>query len=89
MGGWVRKRDVPEGDLQLAEESVHPRKEGLGGVSSSIHPWLSFIHNHTVREVGGHDEIVLDDKGGLFAVHDEAFDHLFGVGGWVGGWVGK
>ena len=33
---------------------------------------LTFEHDDTVGKVGGHDEVVLDDKGRLFRVEDEA-----------------
>jgi hypothetical protein len=31
-----------------------------------------------VSEVGGHDEVVLDDEGGLLGVQDVSLDHLRG-----------
>ena len=35
---------------------------------------LALKDDDTVGEVGGHDEIVLDDEGRLLRVHDEALD---------------
>lgn len=39
---------------------------------------LAIKDNDAVRQVGGHDEIVLDDEGGLLRVHDEALDDTRG-----------
>ena len=35
---------------------------------------LTLEHDDAVREVGGHDEVVLDDERGLLGVQDEALD---------------
>ena len=36
------------------------------------------VDDYAVGEVGCHDEVVLDDEGGLLGVHDVALDHLRG-----------
>jgi len=65
-----------EGDLQLLEELVHAREEGLGAVGRGVNAGLALVHYDAVCEVGGHDEVVLHDESGLLGVHDEALDHL-------------
>ena len=66
----------PECDFELLEELVHPREQrlrraGLGGDGGG-----ALEHDHAVREVRGHDEVVLNDEPGLLGVEDEALDHL-------------
>mmetsp|Transcript_47841 Transcript_47841/g.120443 ORF Transcript_47841/g.120443 Transcript_47841/m.120443 type:complete len:200 (+) Transcript_47841:495-1094(+) len=39
---------------------------------------FTFVDNHTVRKVSGHDKIVLHDEGGLLGVQNETLDHLGG-----------
>ena len=34
------------------------------------------FEEHRTCQIGGHDEVVLDDEGRLLGVHYEAFDHL-------------
>ena len=43
--------------------------------SSGLNGGLTLEHDDTVGEVGGHDEVVLDDEGRLFRVEDEAERH--------------
>lgn len=40
----------------------------------SVDTRLSVEDNDTVGQISGHDEIVLDDEGGLLGVHDESLD---------------
>jgi hypothetical protein len=36
----------------------------------SSHGWLASEYDDTIREIGCHDEIMLDDKRGSFGVQD-------------------
>lgn len=67
-----------EGDVQALEESVGAGEQGLGGVGAGLDRGLAVEDDDAVGEVGGHDEIVLDDEGGLLGVHDEALDDARG-----------
>jgi hypothetical protein len=40
--------------------------------------WDTVINDNTVSEVGGHDEIVLNDEGSLLSVENETLDNLGG-----------
>ena len=50
----------------LQTEHLRGRFGGDGG--------LTLEHDDAVREVGGHDEVVLDDERGFLGVQDEALD---------------
>merc|ERR1719234_1710133 len=78
----------PECDLELLEELVHPGEQGLGGVGSGLYTRAALKHNHPVSQVGGHDEVVLDNKAGLLGVQDEPLDHLGGHQSLLGVQVG-
>lgn len=67
-----------EGDVQVLEEGVAARQEGLRRVGMGVDTRLSVEDDDTVGEVGGHDEIVFDDECGLLGVHDEALDDTGG-----------
>jgi len=69
-------RVTAEGDIEAFEERIHAGKEALRSAGLSLDGRLSFKYNNPVGQVGGHDEVVLDDEGGLLGVHDEAFDDL-------------
>merc|ERR1719336_604395 len=69
-------RVSPECDLQLLEELVHAREQGLGRVGSGLHTGAALEHYHPVCQVGGHDEIVLDNEASLLSVQDEPLNHL-------------
>ena len=83
--GTVRIGIATEGDVQVLQEAVAASKQGFRLVGTGLDGWLTIKDDNTVCEVRGHDEIVLDDKGGLLGVHDEALDDtrgnntLFGV----------
>lgn len=63
-----------EGDVEVLQESVTARQQGLGLVGVGIDTGLTIEDDDTVGEVSGHDEIVLDDKSSLLGVHDETLD---------------
>ena len=67
-----------EGDVDAAEEGVGALDEGHGGAGGAVDAGLALVDDDAVGEVGGHDEVVLDDKGGALAVEDEALDDLGG-----------
>lgn len=81
----VAVRVTAEGDVEVLEELVAAGEERLGGVGAGVDGGLAVEDDDAVGEVGRHDEVVLDDEGGLLAVHDEALDYaggddaLFGV----------
>ncbi len=82
-------RVTTEGDVEVLQEGVTASKQRLGLVGVSINTRLAVKDNDLVSEIGSHDEIVLDDEGGLLGVHDESLDDtagndtLFGVEIWV------
>jgi len=84
VGGVATERDV-----QVLEEGVATREQRLGLVGVGVDARLAVEDDDAVGEIGGHDEIVLDDEGGLLGVHDEALDDagghdtLLGVEVWV------
>lgn len=78
-----------EGDVQVLQESVAASEERLGGVGMGIDTRLAVKDNDAVSQVGGHDEIVLDDKGSLLVVHDEALDDARGNNTLLGVEVGR
>lgn len=67
-------RVTTECNIEVVQELVAASKEGLGCVGVSIDTRLSVKDNDTIGKIGGHDEIVLDNKGRLFGVHDESLD---------------
>lgn len=67
-----------EGNVEVLQELVTACEEGLGRVGTSVDGWLAVEDDDTVGEVGGHDEIVLDDEGGFLGVHDKALDDASG-----------
>ena len=67
-----------EGDVQGLEELVAAGEQRLGRLGARVDRGLTVEDDDAVGEVGGHDEIVLDDKGGLLGVHDEALDDARG-----------
>ena len=50
----------------------------LRSVCSGLHAWLTIIHNDSVSQVSGHNEVVLHHEGSLLGMHDKALDHLGG-----------
>lgn len=81
----VSARVTAESDVKGLEEGVAASEQRLGCVGVSLDGRLTVEDDDTVSKVGCHDEIVLDDKGGLLGVHDEALDDarrdntLFGI----------
>lgn len=70
----VRVGVTSEGDIQALQELVASGEQRLWLLSTRLDGWLTVKDNDTVGKVGGHDEIVLDDEGGLLRVHDETLD---------------
>mmetsp|Transcript_42404 Transcript_42404/g.99326 ORF Transcript_42404/g.99326 Transcript_42404/m.99326 type:complete len:433 (-) Transcript_42404:835-2133(-) len=65
-------------DLEGPEELVHAGEQRLRRRGRARDRRHAFVDDDAVGEVGGHDEVVLDDEGRLLRVHDEALDHLGG-----------
>lgn len=78
-----------EGDIEVLEEGVAASEERLGLISVRVDTGLAVEDNDTVGQVSGHDEIVLDDKGSLLVVHDEALDDTRGNDTLLGVEVGR
>ena len=51
-------------------------EQGLGRPGSGVLGGRSLVHDDPVRQVSGHDEVVLHHEGRLLHVHDEALDDL-------------
>lgn len=66
----------PERNLKLLQELVHALEQGLRSASFRFDRGHALEDDDSVRQISGHDEIVLDDETGLFGVQDEAFQHL-------------
>ena len=47
----VKEKNSPEGHLQLLQELVHAREEGLGGVGCGLHAGAALKHDHPVQMV--------------------------------------
>jgi hypothetical protein len=62
--------------LELLEELVHSGEETLWRCGGALDGGPSFVDDHSVGQVGGHDEVVLHDEGRLLGVHDVTLDHL-------------
>lgn len=71
-------RIATEGDVKVLEELVAAGQERLGLVGVGIDTRLAIEDNDAVGKVSGHDEIVLDNEGGLLGVHDETLDDARG-----------
>lgn len=65
-------RVSPERNAQLFEELVHAIQQGLRCVGCSVGRWGALKHNHSVRKVCGHDEIMLYNKACPLGVEDES-----------------
>lgn len=72
--GTVVDGVATEGDVQVLQEGVATRQEGLWLVGVCVNTWLTVEDDDAVGEVGSHDEVVLDNERSLLGVHDEAFD---------------
>jgi len=79
VDSWtVRVGVATEGDVERFEELVAAGQEGLGLVGAGLETWLTVEDDDSVGQVCGHNKIVLDDKGSLLGVHDEALDDTRG-----------
>ena len=67
-----------EGNIKGFEELVAASEQRLGCLRTRVDRGLTVEDDDAVGKVGGHDEIVLDDEGGLLGVHDEALDDARG-----------
>lgn len=63
-----------EGHVQVLQELVAAGEKRLGLVGVGVDTGLTVKDNDAVGEVGGHDEIVLNDECCLLGVHNEALD---------------
>jgi hypothetical protein len=76
---WAKVgRISAERDVKQGQKGIHAGNHRLRSMSCGLDAGLSVVHNHSVRQVGGHDEIVFYDESGLFAVHDEPLNGLGG-----------
>ena len=87
--GPVVGRVAAEGDVQVLQEAVAAGEQGLGLVGVGVDAGLAVEDDDPVGEVGGHDEVVLDDEGRLLGVHDEALDDARGDDTLLGVEVGR
>jgi len=72
-------RGIPsKSDVEVFEESVASTEERLRFVGVGVDARFAIKDNDAVRQVRGHDEIVLDHKGCLLSMHDEALDDTRG-----------
>ena len=76
--GAVVSRIATEGNVEVLQEGVAAGQERLGLVGMRVDTGLAVEDDDSVGEIGGHDEIVLDDEGGLLGVHDESLDDAGG-----------
>ena len=65
-----------EGDLQRLEEAVHSAEQRRRRARARLNGGLTVEDDHVIGEIGCHDEIVLNDEGGLLGVEDVALDDL-------------
>mmetsp|Transcript_27806 Transcript_27806/g.65275 ORF Transcript_27806/g.65275 Transcript_27806/m.65275 type:complete len:213 (-) Transcript_27806:1461-2099(-) len=68
-----------ECNLKTLQELVHTRKQALWRGSRGFDAGLPGVHHNAIGEVCCHDEVVLDHKGSLLAVHDESLNDLGAV----------
>jgi hypothetical protein len=87
--GTVVGRVTAESDVEVLQEGVAASEKRLGLVGMSINTRLSIKDNDSVSEIGGHDEIVLDDESSLLGVHDESLDNTRGDDTLLGIEVGR
>src|SRR4051812_7977469 len=72
--GTVAVGVTTESHVEALQEAVATGDQRLGRLSASINGGLTVEDNDTISQVGGHDEIVLNDEGGLLGVHNETLD---------------
>ena len=81
----VAIRVTSECDIEILQELVASCHQRFGLVSARVDRWHTVEDNDAVCEIGGHDKVVLDDKGSLLGVHYETLDYtscndsLFGI----------
>lgn len=79
-----------KGDIQVLKEFITACEQTLRRVRPGVDGRLTVEDDNSICKVGGHDEIVLNDEGGLLSVHNEAFDDTGGdyalLGVKVGAW---
>ena len=68
-----------ECDFEALKKLIHAREQALGTCCCRFNAGLAGVHHNSIREIGGHDEVVLHNKGGLLAVHDESLDDLSAI----------
>lgn len=83
VGGVAAERDV-----EVFQEGVAAGEEGLGTVGVGVDSGLAVKDDDAISKVRSHDEIVLDDEGRLFGVHDETLDDARGNDALLGVEVG-
>lgn len=71
-------RVTAESDVQVLQECVAASEKRLGFVGMGIDTGLAIEDNDPVSKICCHDEIVLDNEGGLLGVHNEALDDTAG-----------
>lgn len=76
--GTVVLSVTTESDIKGLQELVAASKERLGLVGVGVDTGLTVKDNDTVGEIGGHDEIVLDNESSLLGVHDPSLNDLGG-----------
>lgn len=64
-----------ECNVQVPQESVTTGEKRFRLICMGINRWLAIEHNDTVSEISSHDEIVLDNEGGLLRIHNESFNN--------------
>ena len=79
----------PERDLQLRQKLVHSPEQRLGRVGDCLDRGLALKDDDPVRQVRGHDEVVLHDETGFLGVEDESLDDLGGHQSLLGVQVGR
>ena len=66
--GWI----TTERDFKRGQELVHTGQKRLGRRGGGGDSGFTLEHDDTVGEIRSHDEIVLDNEGGLLGVEDES-----------------
>lgn len=64
-----------EGDAEQLEEAVHAVEQRLRRVRRGVRGRRALEHDHAVRQVRRHDEVVLHHETGALRVQDEPTDH--------------
>mmetsp|Transcript_42128 Transcript_42128/g.70306 ORF Transcript_42128/g.70306 Transcript_42128/m.70306 type:complete len:332 (+) Transcript_42128:735-1730(+) len=67
-----------ECDAEVFQEEVHAGQQTLRGAGPALDGRHAFVHDDAIRQIRGHNEVVLHDERRLLRVHDEALDRLSG-----------